>query len=156
MVYLLVGFSLLIWYLLEHTPFGRYLHSVGVNPVSARLVGLRIPSLVLRGFVVSGASAGLAGVLLLAQSGAGNPGVGSNFTLTALTAAFLGATTVRPGRFNVLGTLVAVYFLAAAITGLSFAQVKDYINDLFTGAALVVAVAISAVLGRRRARSPSG
>jgi ribose transport system permease protein len=150
-LYLLVAVALLIWYLLEHTPFGRYLHSVGVNPESARLVGLRIPSLVLRSFVVSGAAAGLAGVMLLAESGAGNPGVGSGFTLTALAAAFLGATAVRPGRFNVLGTMLAIFFLAAAITGLTFAGAQDYINDLFTGAALVLAVAISAILGRRRA-----
>jgi ribose transport system permease protein len=150
MVYLLVVAALLIWYLLEHTPFGRYLHSVGANPESAKLVGLNIPSLVLRSFVVSGASAGLGGVLLLAQSGAGNPGVGNGFTLTALAAAFLGATAVRPGRFNVLGTMLAIFFLAAAITGLTFAGVKDYIHDLFTGVALVLAVAISTVLSRRR------
>jgi ribose transport system permease protein len=90
-------------------------------------------------------------VLLLARSGAGNPGIGANFTLTALAAAFLVATAVRPGRFNVAGTLLAIFFLAAAITGLTFAGVKDYISDLFTGSALVLAVAISAVLGRRRA-----
>jgi ribose transport system permease protein len=152
-LFLLVAVALLIWYLLEHTPFGRYLHSIGVNPESARLVGLRIPSLVRRSFVVSGAAAGLAGVLLLARSGAGNPGIGSTFTLTALAAAFLGATAIRPGRFNVLGTLLAIFFLAAAITGLTFAGVKDYISDLFTGAALVLAVAISAVLRHRRAGS---
>ena len=150
MLYLLVVVALLIWYLLEHTPFGRYLHSVGANAESARLVGLSIPGLVLRSFVVSGAAAGLAGVLLLAQSGAGNPGVGGGFTLTALAAAFLGATSVRPGRFNVPGTMLAIFFLAAAITGLTFAGVKDYIHDLFTGAALVLAVAISTILGRRR------
>jgi ribose transport system permease protein len=83
-------------------------------------------------FVVSGAAAGLGGVLLVADSGAGNPSVGSVFTLTALTAAFLGATSVKPGRFNVVGTLLAISFLAAAITGLTFAGVQDYINDLFT------------------------
>jgi ribose transport system permease protein len=152
-LYLLVAVSVLIWYLLEQTPFGRYLHSVGVNPVAAELVGLRIPSLVRRSFVVSGAAAGLAGVLLLAQSGAGNPGVGAGFTLTALAAAFLGATSVRPGRFNVVGTLLAIFFLATAITGLTFAGVQSFINDLFTGAALVLAVAISAILRRRRALS---
>jgi ribose transport system permease protein len=149
-LYLLVIVALLIWYLLEHTPFGRYLRSVGTNVEAARLVGLSIPSLVLRSFVVSGTAAGLAGVLLLARFGAGNPGVGGNFTLPALAAAFLGATAVRPGRFNVAGTLLAVFFLAAAITGLTFAGVKDYISDLFTGSALVLAVALSAVLGRRR------
>jgi ribose transport system permease protein len=147
--YLLVLVALLIWYLLEHTPFGRYLHAVGINAEAAQLVGIRIPSLVRRSFIVSGSFAGVAGVVLLAQSGAGNPGIGANFTLTALAAAFLGATSVRPGRFNVIGTLLAIYFLNAAITGLTFAGVQSFINDLFTGAALVFAVALSALLRRR-------
>ena len=149
-LFLLVAVALGIWYLLEQTPFGRYLHAVGGNPAAAELVGLNIPSLVRGSFVVSGAAAGLGGVVLLAQSGAGNPGVGATFTLTALAAAFLGATSVRPGRFNVVGTLLAIFFLATAITGLTFAGVQSFINDLFTGTALVLAVAISAVLRRRR------
>ena len=151
--YLLVLVAVLVWYLLEHTPFGRYLHALGVNAEAAQLVGVRIPSLVRRSFIVSGSFAGLAGVVLLGQSGAGNPGVGQNFTLTALAAAFLGATSVRPGRFNVVGTLLAIYFLATAITGLTFSGVSSFINDLFTGAALVFAVALSALLRRRSARA---
>ena len=148
--YVVVLAALLVYYLLEHTPYGRNLHAVGSNVESARLVGLDIPRLVFLSFVVSGATAGLGGVLLVADSGAGNPSVGSTFTLTALTAAFLGATSVKPGRFNVVGTLLAIFFLAAAITGITFAGVQDYINDLFTGFALVLAVAISVMLGRRR------
>jgi len=142
--------ALLVYYLLEHTPYGRNLHAVGSNVESARLVGLAIPRIVFLSFVVSGAAAGLGGVLLVADSGAGNPSVGATFTLTALTAAFLGATSVKPGRFNVVGTLLAIFFLATAITGLTFAGVQDYINDLFTGFALIVAVGISVLLGRRR------
>jgi len=148
--YVVILVALLVYYLLEHTPYGRNLHAVGSNLEAARLVGLNIPRLVFLSFVVSGTAAGLGGVLLVADSGAGNPSVGSVFTLTALTAAFLGATSVKPGRFNVLGTLLAIFFLAAAITGLTFAGVQDYINDLFTGFALVLAVGISVVLNRRR------
>jgi ribose transport system permease protein len=148
--YVVVIVALLVYYLLEHTPYGRNLHAVGSNLESARLVGLAIPRLVFLSFVVSGAAAGLGGVLLIADAGAGNPSVGSTFTLTALTAAFLGATSVKPGRFNVVGTLLAIFFLAAAITGLTFAGVRDYINDLFTGFALVLAVGISVILNRRR------
>jgi ribose transport system permease protein len=123
---------------------------VGSNQEAARLVGIRVRSVVFRSFVVSGALAGAAGVLLLARSGAGNPQVGSTFTLTAIAAAFLGAAAFRPGQLNVPGTLVAIFFLAVNITGLTFAGVADYINDLFTGTALVVAVALSAMLLRRQ------
>jgi ribose transport system permease protein len=150
-LYLLVVAALLIWYLLEHTPFGRYLHSVG-----QRRVGppgrVEHPEPGAARFVVSGAAAGLAGVLLLAQSGPANPnaGVGSQLTLTALAAAFLGPRRCGRAASTCSGTLLAIYFLAAAITGLTYAGVKDYIHDLFTGAALVLAVAVSTILGRRR------
>jgi ribose transport system permease protein len=148
--YVVVIVALLVYYLLEHTPYGRNLQAVGSNLEAARLVGLGIPRIVLLSLVVSGAAAGLGGVLLVADSGAGNPSVGSVFTLTGLTAAFLGATSVKPGRFNVLGTLLAIFFLASAITGITFAGVQDYVNDLFTGFALILAVSVSVLLARRR------
>jgi ribose transport system permease protein len=153
LVFLLALVAVAVWYLLGHTPFGRYLQALGTNAEAAQLVGIRIPSLVRRSFLVSGSFAGLAGVVLLAHSGSGSPGVGNAFTLTALAAAFLGATSIQPGRFNVVGTLLAIYFLAAAITGLTFLGVLSFINDLFTGAALVFAVAISALLRRRNAKA---
>jgi ribose transport system permease protein len=152
MVYLLAVVAAVAYYLLEHTPYGRHLRAIGVNPAAARLVGLRVDGLAMRAFIGSGAAAGLAGVMLVSQAGAANPGIGVQFTLTALSAGFLGATAIRPGSFNVAGTLLAIYFLGASITGLTFAGAKDYIGDLFTGLALVVAVAVSSVLARRRAR----
>jgi ribose transport system permease protein len=151
-VYLLAVVAIFVYYLLEHTPFGRYLHSIGSNPRAARLVGLPVERLVIYAFVLSGTLAGLAGVLLVARNGGASPQVGTvSDSLQALTAAFLGATAIRPGRFNVVGTLVAVFFLAFCITGLSLAGVASWINDVFTGTVLFVAVLVSTVLGRRRA-----
>jgi ribose transport system permease protein len=108
--------------------------------------------LVLLAFVLSGTLAGIAGVLLVARNGGASPQVGTvSDTLQALAAAFLGATAIKPGRFNVVGTLVAIFFLAFTVTGLSLAGVSNWINDVFNGAALFVAVLISTVIGRRRA-----
>jgi len=150
--WLLVVVAVIVWYVLGHTPFGRYLTSVGSNESAARLVGLRVDRLKLMAFVLSGAIAGLAGVLLLAVNGAASPESGTILdTLTALAAAFLGATSIQPGRFNVVGTFIAIYFLAFTVTGLQLAGVASYVNDVFNGAALFVAVILSTVLGRRRA-----
>lgn len=150
--YVLVLFAALVYYLLEHTPYGRYLHSIGSNREAARLVGLPIERLVLIAFMLSGALAGFAGVLLVARNGTGNPGVGTVAdTLQALSAAYLGATAIKPGRFNVIGTLVSIFFLAFTVTGLSLAGVANWINDVFNGAALFVAVLISTIIGRKRA-----
>jgi ribose transport system permease protein len=151
-VYVLAVVALAVYYVLEHTPFGRYLYSIGSNPAAARLVGLPVERLVVIAFVLSGTLAGLAGVLLVARNGSASPQVGTvGDSLQALAAAFLGATAIKPGRFNVVGTLVAIFLLAFTVTGLSLAGVEGWINDVFDGAALFVAVLISTVVGRRRA-----
>ena len=138
--------------MLEHTPFGRYLHSIGSNRDAARLVGLPVERYVLLAFVLSGALAGLAGVLLVARNGGASPQLGTVVdTLQALAAAYLGATAIKPGRFNVVGTMMAIFFLAFTVTGLSLAGVANWINDVFNGAALFVAVLISTIIGRKRA-----
>jgi ribose transport system permease protein len=150
--YLLAGAAIVAYYVLEHTPYGRYLTSIGSNARAARLVGLRVERLKLSAFVISGALAGLAGVLLVAKNGSASPQAGSVLdTLTALAAAYLGATSIRPGRFNVLGAMLAIYFIAFSISGLAIAGVQSWVNDVFYGAALFIAVVVSTVIGRRRA-----
>jgi ribose transport system permease protein len=151
-VYLLIGAAAVVYYVLEHTPYGRYLTSIGSNARAARLVGLRVERLKLSAFVLSGALAGLAGVLLVAKNGSASPEAGSVLdTLTALAACYLGATSIRPGRFNVLGALLALYFIAFSISGLALAGVQSWVNDVFYGSALFLAVTVSTVIGRRRA-----
>ena len=149
-VYVLVVVALVVWYLLEQTPYGRNLHAIGSNKAAARLVGIRVERDTWTAFVLSGSFAGLAGVLLLARSGNGSPQVGQSFTLTAIAAAFLGAASFKLGRLNVLGTLVAIFFLAVNITGLTFAGVSNWISEVFTGLSLVLAVAFATVLSRPR------
>jgi len=145
--------ALVVWYLLAHTPWGRYLHAVGSNPVAARLVGIAIDRVVILSFVASGTFAAIAGVLELANSGSAFPNVNnaSGLLLPALASAFLGATTIRPGRFNVLGTLVGVFFIAVAVQGLTLAGVADWVQYVLYGATLVAAVAISSIIRRQRA-----
>jgi ribose transport system permease protein len=149
--YILLVVAVLVWYLLGHTPVGRYLHSVGSNPQSARLVGLNVRRFVGLSFVLSGFLAGVAGVLLVARQGGGNPGLGQTFVLPAFAAAFLGATAFKPGRFNVWGTVLAVFLVAFATTGLVLSKVGTWVEPVFQGGALIIAVAISTAIAKRRA-----
>ena len=150
-VYLLVVVALVVYYLLEHTPYGRYLTSIGSNARAARLVGLRVDRLKLSAFVFSGALAGIAGVLLVAKNGSASPEAGSvTDTLSALAAAYLGATSIRPGRFNVLGAMLAVYFIGFSVAGLAIAGVQSWVSQVFSGGALFIAVVVSTLIGRRR------
>ncbi|KRC73934.1 MULTISPECIES: ABC transporter permease [unclassified Nocardioides] len=150
-VYAIAIVALFVYYLLRHTPYGRYLASVGASPSSARLVGLNVPRMILSSFVLSGALSGIAGILLLARAGTANPQVGPGFTLAALSAAFLGATAIRPGTFNVPGTLLGVLFVAISVNGLVLAGTADWVEPTFNGVALLVAVTLSTAIARRRA-----
>jgi ribose transport system permease protein len=151
-VYLLV-LAVIVWWLLDHTPAGRYLFALGGNPEAARLSGVRIERWTLFSFVVSGSIAGLAGVLYASFSG---PSLtfGSALLLPAFAAAFLGSTQLKPGRVNTWGTLLAIYVLATGVQGLQFVSGQQWLNDMFNGVALLVAVGL-AVNRRSSLRRPS-
>jgi ribose transport system permease protein len=156
-VLLAAGVALFVWYLVNQTPYGRYLQSVGSNARAAQLVGLPVPWIKLSAFVLSGAIAGLAGVFLFAASGTGSPQSGSVLdTLQALAVVFLGATSIKPGRFNVEGTIIAIYFLAFTIQGLELAGTPPFIAAVFNGAALFIAVIVSTELRNRRTGNIGG
>jgi ribose transport system permease protein len=138
------------WYLLGHTPFGRYLHALGSNTRAAQLVGINVSRLVLISFLTSGALAGVTGVVIVAVNNGAVISAGPQLLFPMLTAVFLGATTVSPGRYNVIGTVIGVLFVAASVSGLVLAGAADWVNDVFNGAALIVAVAISTFLARQR------
>jgi ribose transport system permease protein len=149
--YLTAGAALVLYYILEHTPTGRFLHLVGSNEKAARLVGLRVDRVVFASFVSSAGIAALGGLMLLARNGSADQQLGGlGLTLPALAAAFLGATAIKPGRFNVLGTIIAELFVAFSLSGLNLNGVSDWVSDFFTGLTLVLAVALSTLVGRRR------
>jgi ribose transport system permease protein len=146
----LLAIAVLVYYVLEFTPLGRYLYALGSNDAAARLVGLPTRTTLASSFVIAGVLSGSAGVLQVARSGGADPRVSTTFTLAALAAAFLSAAAIRPGRFNVGGVIVAVAFLAVLNGGLNLAGAQPYVNDYVNGAALIVGVGLAAYLGRRR------
>jgi ribose transport system permease protein len=146
--WVMAAIALATYYLLEHTPLGRYFYSFGSNPMAARLVGIPTRFLLFLSFAMAGLLAGLAGVLQTARSGGASPDVGENFTLPALAAAFLSAAAIKPGKFNVGGTLVAIFFLAALNSGLNLAGAQAYVADIVNGTALIIGVAMAAILRR--------
>ena len=91
----------------------------------------------------------LGGVLYAGTQGAADPVSGTSLLLPAFAAAFLGSTSVIPGRFNPWGSLVAVYFLVTGITGLVFLGVSSFVQDMFDGGALVLAVTLSQIVRGR-------
>jgi ribose transport system permease protein len=151
-VYVIVAMAVL-WIVLEYTPWGRECHATGGNPRAALLAGVRTDSVTFWSFVFAGLLSGLAGVLSVMILGASAPTVGLGELLPAFAAAFLGATAIRPGRFNAIGVVVAIYLLAAGITGLQMLGAAFYVQQLFNGGALLIAITLSALTARNRARA---
>jgi ribose transport system permease protein len=152
--YVMVPVILICWFLLENTPFGRYLQATASNPRSARLVGLNVKRNVLTAFVFAGLLAGIAGVLLTARSGAADSTTGPSYLFPALAAVFLGATTIHPGRPNVWGTVVGIFFVAFVVSGLSLLGASSWAPSLFNGLILVAAAGLASVFARRRGGGP--
>jgi ribose transport system permease protein len=161
-VYYLLALALAVWYVLEHTPWGRYLYATGGNPEAARLAGVPAARLVWISLLMAAIFAGFAGVLESAQLGAGSPTVGESYLLPAFSGVFLGATQIRRGHFNVWGTILAVYVLAMGVKGLQLAGAPVWLPDMFNGLALIIAVGISRgdhlrqVIARTRVRRLGG
>lgn len=145
----LAAIAAAVYVLLEHTAFGRQCYALGANAEAAKLVGMRVRLIVGASFALAGLLAGVAGCIYVARAGGADPSVGPSFTLTALAAAFLSAAAIRPGRFNVGGTLVAIFFLAVLNNGLDLAGAPEYVSEYVNGVALIVGVALAVWLARR-------
>jgi ribose transport system permease protein len=145
--------AVLLSLVLTRTVYGRRLYAVGSSSSAARLVGLRNERLIFGTYLISGALSAVAGVLLLARTGSGNPQAGPGFILPAYAAVFLGASAVFPGRWNVWGVVIAVIFLGVLNSGLTLAGANPYVNSLVNGLALIAGVGVANLLARRRGRS---
>lgn len=139
-----------MWLVLEYTPVGRYLYAIGANPKAAALNGIPVRRFSIAAFVFSGFLTALTGVLLASKLRIGQASVGLEYLLPALVGAFLGSTTIKPGRVNVWGTVIGVVVLAVGISGIQQFGGSFYVEPLFNGLTLLVAIGIAAYAQRRR------
>ncbi len=148
-----LAISLIMWVVLEFTPVGRYLYAIGANQKAAELNGIPTRKFVVGAFVASGTLAGLAGVLLASKLRIGQASVGLEFLLPALVGAFLGSTTIKPGRVNVWGTIIGVTILAVGISGIQQFGGSFWVEPLFNGSTLLIAIGIAGYAQRKKGAS---
>jgi ribose transport system permease protein len=145
---MVIAFAL--WLILEYTPIGRYLYAIGANPKAAALNGIPTRKFVVGAFVASGTLAAVAGVLLASKLRIGQASVGLEFLLPALVGAFLGSTTIKPGRVNVWGTIIGVTILAVGISGIQQFGGSFWVEPLFNGSTLLIAIGIAGYAQRKK------
>ena len=141
---------LLLWYLYDFTPLGRYLTFIGLGAEVARLAGLPVKSLRFGAFGIAGILAAGCGVLAVGLLGSADPSASAGYLLPAYAGAFLGTTVIKPGRFNPWGTVVALALLVVGVTGLQLLGAAGWVEQVFNGTALVIAVTFARLVSRQR------
>ena len=149
LIMLTVGLAL--WLLLEHTQLGRHLYAIGGSAEASRLSGIAVKRYAPFALAVCAACAGLGGLMSAAVLGAGRPqGVGDGYLLNAFAAVFIGASSLRPGKFHILGTLIGVLLIGVINNGLSVMGVPTYWQYIVQGVLLVAALFSAGVLTMRK------
>jgi ribose transport system permease protein len=145
-----LAIAILMYVALEYTPMGRYVYAIGANPKAAALNGIPVRKFVIGAFICSGFLSALTGVLLASKLRIGQASVGLEYLLPALVGAFLGSTTIKPGRVNVWGTLVGVIILAVGIAGIQQFGGSFFVEPMFNGVTLLVAIGIAGYAQRKK------
>ena len=148
-VYVLV-LAVSLWISFEYLPIGRYLYAIGANPRAAQLVGIPKSRYVILAFAASGFITAVAGVVLGAKLQIGQSNVGPPYLLPSFVGALLGSTAFRLARVNVWGTIVAVILLSVGIAGIEQLGSAFYVEPLFNGVTLLIAVGLAGLTSRRQ------
>lgn len=145
--------TVVLWYVLRQTPLGQRIYFTGTSRDVARLNGVRVDRIRAGSLVTSAIVASVAGVLYAGSFGSADPFSGSTFLLPAFAAAFLGATSFTPGRFNAWGTFFSIYVVITGVVGLSLVTNQTgWISFVFNGGVLIAAVSLQRIVAIRRVR----
>jgi len=135
---------------LRHTPYGLYVYAVGGNPKAAQLSGINVSLVRMSTFAVSGATCGLAGMMLAARTGGGEPTAGFLYELEAIAAVILGGASLQGGEGRLWRSMMGILLLAALGNGLNIIGVHPHWKGFAIGVILVLAASLDALRRRRR------
>lgn len=138
-VFILLGFTVLSFVILKYTKFGIYVYSLGGNEEATRLSGVNVDRSKILAYALCGVGAALAGLILLARLGTGEPTAGQSYELNAIAAAAIGGASLAGGRGTVIGTLLGAILLSALKVGLVVVGVDTFWQYIATGAIIAVA-----------------
>ena len=148
-VLLALAVALVLWFVLQHTRFGRHILATGSNPASAQRVGVRTSFVVLGVFSIVGIAAALSGLILSAQVLTGNGRLATGLELSAIAVVVLGGTPLTGGKASILGTLQGSVLVAVINNGLNLLNVSIFYQDVTLGLLLLVALGLAANYHRR-------
>ena len=150
-ILIMLAVGLLLWVVLEHTQLGRHLYAIGGSAEASRLSGIAVKRYAPIALAICAVCAALGGLMAASVLGAGRPqGVGDGYLLNAFAAVFIGASSLRPGKFHIVGTLIGVMLIGVINNGLSIMGVATYWQYIVQGVLLIVALFSAGLLTMRR------
>ena len=139
-VIVVVAITVVIWYLINQTRWGRSLYAIGGNRNAAEASGINVKYSIYVGYIVNGMLAGLAGIIFMARNNAGLPNGAVGYEMTGLTAAIVGGTSMTGGVGTVMGTVAGAFIIAFLENIMNLVGVDSYIQQIIEGFIVVVAV----------------
>jgi fructose transport system permease protein len=139
---LMLVLFVIAWFMLGETRAGRAVYAVGDNPEAARLAGIRTGRVLIGVYTVAAVSYGIAGLLLVARTGVGDPQAGQTGNLDSITAVVLGGTSLLGGRGLIVGTLIGALIVGVFRNGLQLMGVGSIYQVLITGVLVILAVSV--------------
>ena len=132
----------MMWFILRCSKFGRYVFAIGGNEECARLSGVKVKTVKVIVYAVSGIMSGLAGLLVAFKMASAQPTLGNSYELDAITAVALGGTSLAGGKGNMLGTVIGCLFLTVLSTGFTILSISPYWQQIFKGIILIIAISL--------------
>ena len=152
-VWVLAVVSIVASLVLSRMVYGRWLYASGGNERAAELSGVPVRQVKTRAYVISGMCAATAGVVLTSELTSAGPTQGTSYELTAIAAVVIGGAALTGGRGNVRGTLLGAFVIGFLAAGLTIVGVSAYVQTVFTGAVIVLAVLLNSIQYRGRSRT---
>jgi ribose transport system permease protein len=150
LILLIVG-----WLVLKRTTFGMYVYAIGGNEEAARLSGVPVKRVKTMVYLIGGATAGLAGVVLASRLGSGQAAGSQGLELDVITAIVLGGASIAGGSGGIIGTFAGVLILSILENGMTLANIDPFWQQIVKGLALLIAVGLEELRKRRRPRVPT-
>ena len=152
-IWIMVGIGLFAMFITAKTPFGRQVYAIGGNERAARLSGVRVKTVTLLTYVISGFCAAMVGLIITSQLVSAHPATGETFELNAIAAVVLGGTSLAGGRGTILGTIIGAFVIGILNNGMIIEGVSSFWQMVITGVVIILAVIIDQAQERLQKRS---
>ena len=151
-VVIAIALTVITWFILSRTKWGRLMYAIGANPEAARLAGARVGLYRGLAYVLSGIFASIAGLILASRIGQGDISAGNSLLLDSVAVALVGTSVLGANKPNAWGTALGAFLIGVLITGTTMRKYPYYSQDIVKGAVLLVALIISFTLSRTKSR----